>query len=343
MNKTVTVIFILLIAGLGIFVYVNNKKPVTVKKSAVTPTPTVKNLNPLSLEYMRSQSYPGSAITIEQTLDPGSNYQQYIASYKSDGLKIYALLTIPDGKPSTGGWPAIVFNHGYIPPAQYTPTNRYIAYVAALARSGYVVFKPDYRGNGQSQGTAAGSYYSPGYTIDVLNALASIKKYPNVNPNRIGMWGHSMGGNITLRALEIAPDIKAAVIWGGVVGSYNDLMNNWQHRVTYRPPPSELANRNSGRQNLIKKYGTPQQNPAFWNSIDPNYNVQFINTPVQLDQGLADEEVPAAFSLSLYDRLTKANKTVELYTYPGADHNISGPSFDLAMERTISFFDKYLK
>jgi len=46
---------------------------------------------------MRKQDYPGSDIVIEQTLTPGANYNQYIASYKSDGLKIYALLTVPTG------------------------------------------------------------------------------------------------------------------------------------------------------------------------------------------------------------------------------------------------------
>ena len=63
-----------------------------------------EDLHPLSIEYMRQQSYPGSEITIEQTLSSGSNYNQYIASYKSDGLKIYALLTVPkEPKPKNGG------------------------------------------------------------------------------------------------------------------------------------------------------------------------------------------------------------------------------------------------
>ena len=68
------------------------------------------DLNPLSIAAMRQKSYPGSDIKIEQTLTPGSNYKRYIASYLSDGLKIYALLTVPNGTPPDGGWPAIIFN-----------------------------------------------------------------------------------------------------------------------------------------------------------------------------------------------------------------------------------------
>ena len=74
-------------------------------------------------------------------------------------------------------------------------------YVDAFARNGYIVFKPDYRGHDSRKGMRAGGYGSPDYTIDVLNALASLKRYPDADPNRIGMWGHSMGGNITLRSM----------------------------------------------------------------------------------------------------------------------------------------------
>lgn len=55
------------------------------------------------------------------------NYDRYVVSYQSEGLKIYALLTIPrDSKPPTG-YLAIVFNHGYIPPDVYRTTERYVA------------------------------------------------------------------------------------------------------------------------------------------------------------------------------------------------------------------------
>lgn len=318
----------------------------SIKKSSVQQTTTDKKipLNPLSIEAMRERPYPGSNITIEETLAAGNNYNRYIASYKSEGLKIYALLTVPDGDPPAGGWPVIVFNHGYIPPEVYRTTERYIAYTDAFSRNGYVVFKPDYRGNGNSEGSPEGAYYSPAYTIDDLNAISSIKKYKGVNPNKIGVWGHSMGGNITLRDLVVGPkDIKVAVIWAGVVGSYNDLMNNWQRRVPFRPSQRELALRNRYRQTIVNQFGTPQSNPTFWNSIDPTHFVKDIQAPIQLHHGLDDEEVPVTFSQGLNEKLKNAGKTAEIFTYAGADHNISDPSFSLAMQRSVEFFDKYLK
>lgn len=338
--STLILLFILL---LGILSYFLKYKNGTEEVSKTVAKITQVNTNPLSIEAMRAKSYPGSNLTIEQTLPDGSNYHQYIASYLSDGLKIYGLLTVPMGDKPKTGWPVIIFNHGYIDPSQYQTTERYVAYVDYFAKNGYIVFKSDYRGNGNSQGDPLGAYYSPAYATDVLNALASLKKYPQADPNRIGMWGHSMGGNITLRDLVVdTKDIKAAVIWGGVIGSYDELLNNWQRRVPFRPGPRELALRNSGRQSLITKYGSPSANPTFWNSIDPTNYVSDITAPVQLDAGGSDEEVPVAFSQSLYEKLKNAGKNVEFYVYPGSDHNIS-QGFDLAMQRSLAFFDKYVK
>ncbi len=308
---------------------------------APTDTPTPAPLNPLQIEYLRERDYPGSDITVEQTLAPGANYNQYIASYKSDGLKIYALLTVPRGQKPATGWPVIIFNHGYIPPHIYRTTERYAAYVDALARSGYIVFKSDYRGHGSSEGSAdEGGYWSPAFTIDVLNALASLKKFPEADPNRIGMWGHSMGGIVTTRAAVVSKEIKAEVIWSGVVGTYTDLMYNWRHTTTGEYVPTAASQQL--HEDLINQYGTPLQNPQFWASVSPNTYLSDLSGPLQLHHDIADGEVPVEFSQELYDQARQAGKTAELYTYPGDDHNLMR-SFSLAMQRTIAFFDKYVK
>ena len=106
-----------------------------------TPTPVPPDQHPLAIPQMRRATYPGSEIVIEQALAPGANYSRYIASYQSEGNKIYALLTVPQGvKPATG-WPVVIFNHGYIPPEQYRTNARYVADVDDFARTGYIVFR----------------------------------------------------------------------------------------------------------------------------------------------------------------------------------------------------------
>jgi dipeptidyl aminopeptidase/acylaminoacyl peptidase len=67
-----------------------------------------------------------------------------------------------------------------------------------------------------------------------------------------------------------------------------------------------------------------------------------VLSPVQLHHGLADETVPYSLSQKYYDVLKDKGKTVEAFYYENNDHNIS-QSFNLAMERSVDFFDKYLK
>jgi len=330
--------------------------PPTPTALATTTVPTTtfpsRDPYPLQIEVMRQQTYPGSPITIEQTLPPGANYSRYLVSYRSEGYKIYALMTVPNGPKPATGWPAIIFNHGYIPPAAYRTLERYVAYVDTIARNGYIVFKSDYRGHGNSEGRAEGGYGTPGYTADVLNALAAVKAYKDADPNRIGMWGHSMGGSLVLRAMVVSKEIKAGVIWGGVVAPYPNIFARVTDptrptatpRVTATPiPPGGLGPYGRPwRQELTAKYGTPEQNPAFWASISPNSYLADISGPLQLHHSVTDEEVPVAASKELYAEMQAAGKLAELYTYPGDNHDIAA-NFGIAMQRTVAFFDRYVK
>jgi fermentation-respiration switch protein FrsA (DUF1100 family) len=309
-----------------------------------TPSATPTPLHPLMIEVMRQASYPGSELTFEQTLDPGPNYDQYIVSYQSEGNKIYALLTVPWGQTPDTGWPVIIFNHGYIPPDEYRTTERYMDYVDAFARNGYIVFRSDYRGHGNSEGRPEGGYGSPAYTIDVLNGLASVKTFADADPERIGMWGHSMGGFITLRAMVVSDEIKAGVIWGGVVASYQDLFERWHRRDSDEPTPTPNPTRQRGRwrTDLIETYGSIEENPAFWASISANTYVADLSGPLQLHHATTDASVPVEFSEILYEQVQAAGVPVELYLYEGDNHNIFA-NFWTAMRRSIDFFDTYVK
>jgi len=171
--------------------------------------------------------------------------------------------------------------------------------------------------------------------------VSSIKQFPHANPERIGMWGHSMGGYLTLRSMVVSPDIKAGVIWAGVVASYPDLLTRWRRTGGSAPTPPPGGTR-GWRASWAELYGSPDENPEFWRSVSSNSYLADISGPVQLHHGTADESVPLEFSQILYDELQAAGKEVEFYTYDGDNHNISN-SFSAAMTRTIQFFDKYLK
>lgn len=312
-------------------------EPTTTFTALPTATPVP---HPMSIIALRNGSYPGSEIVIERELDRGLNYRRYYAYYLSEGLKIYALLTIPNGEPPEGGFPAIVFNHGYIPPDVYRTTERYIHYVDEIAKAGYVVFRIDYRGHDNSEGEATGAYGSPGYQIDVMNAIASIKQLPEVNPEKIGMWGHSMGGYLTLRAMVISPDVKVGVIWAGVIASYTDLLYNWRRTGAFTPSPSSTGR--GWRGAWIELYGTPEENPEFWNSVSATSYLSDLSGPIQLHHGTLDEDVPYEFSIRVAELARAQTQVADLYLYDGDNHNIA-TNFYPAMDKTIEFFDIYLK
>ncbi len=210
-----------------------------------------------------------------------------------------------------------------------------------LARNGYIVFRSDYRGHDKSEGVARGAYGYPDYVVDVLNAVETMKRFPAADPNRIGMWGHSLGGYITLRSMVISKDIKVGVIWAGVVASYPDMLTRWRNRgdfVTATPFPGRV----SWRSDLNTIYGSPEENPGFWASISANSYLADLSGPLQLHHGTADEDVPLEFSETLFTQILDAGQYVEFYKYEKDNHNLSN-YFNLAMQRTIEFFDRHLK
>ncbi len=319
-----------------------NTVPSATAAPSTTPTSAANNI-PLAISAMRTKAYPGSDLVVEERLPSGPNYTRQVVSYLSDGLKIYGLLTVPTGQKPAGGWPVILLNHGYIPPTEYSTTQSYAGVDAILAAAGYIVFKPDYRGHGNSQGTPCQIYICPDYVTDSMNALASIKKYPDANPDKVGVWGHSMGGNVTLHELVITHDFKAAVLMAGVVGNYSSILDWWKARVAN----GVLTTQNDLQTNqlvnqMVAQYGTPQSDPNFWNPIDPTNYVSDINTPVLVQVGTADTVVPPSFSQDLANELQAAGKNVNLHVYPGADHNLS-PDTSAAVQEAINFFNQYLK
>ena len=339
-----------------------------VYKTVIVPTPTPYPYENLTIPYLRQQTYASSLENLQQ-IDQNDSYTSYLASYQSEGLKINGLLTVPTGTPPDGGWPAIVFVHGYVPPKVYTTLSRYVDYVDYLARNGFVVFKIDLRGNGDSQGQPAGAYYSAGYVIDTLNAYAALEaahvasssatptqvsltpsttptqtpqQIVDVNPSKIGLWGHSMAGNIVMRAWATKPDIPAVVIWSGAGYTYTDLVKYKINDPSFQP--SELSSPSAGlRGQLQKLYGKPDLNNHFWHDLAPVSFLSDLKGAIQVDQAQDDTVVNIAYNRDLMKLFDKTSVPHQMHEYPTGGHNIDEPSFDEAMQNTVAFYKKYLE
>ncbi len=307
----------------------------------ISPSATPFPFQELTVPYLRQKNYQSSLGELQKITDNG-NYTSYLSSFSSDGLKVNGLLTIPDGEKPEEGFPAIVFIHGYIPPNQYQTQTRYLDHVASLARSGFVVFKIDLRGHGNSEGEPGGGYYSGDYVTDTLNAYKALQSADFVNKQKIGLWGHSMAGNVALRSMAAMPEIPAAVIWAGAVYTYTDMQQYGIQDSSYQPQPSDTE-RQRKRQQLRQLYGDPTSDSWFWKQVAPANYLTDLKGAIQLNHAVNDDVVSIEYSRNLNKLLDQTDVPHELHEYLDGGHNISGTSFNSAMQNTISFFNKYLK
>lgn len=308
--------------------------------SSVTPAIIENNFafRELTIPYLQQQSYESNLGELTKYQD-NSNYTSYLTNYDSEELKINGLLTIPKGDIPEGGFPAIVFVHGYIPPTEYRTTEKYIAYVDYLARNGFVVFKIDLRGHGNSEGEAGGAYYSSDYVIDTLNAYSALENFEKVNKNKIGLWGHSMAGNVIFRSMAVKKDIPAVVIWGGAGFTYSDFLEYGIGDNSYRPPTND-SERARKRRQLMEYYGQYDPNSWFWKLVTPINYLDGVATKLELHHAIDDDVVDIEYSRNLNRLLDDTNIIHNLYEYQSGGHNITGSSFNSAMQRTVEFFKK---
>ena len=305
-----------------------------------TPTPTPFPLAELTIPSLRART-DQSKLEELKPYQQKPDYSSYLTSYDSDSLQINGLLTIPKGSQPEGGWPAIIFVHGYIPPNQYQTTEKYIDYVDYLARNGFVVLKIDLRGHGQSDGEPGGAYYSADYVIDTLNAYSALQNADFVNRGRIGLWGHSMAGNITFRSFVVSQKIPALVIWAGAGYSYQDLQTYGLSDNSYQRPESNSGHQR-GREQLRELYGNFNIESEFWKQVVPINYLFEVSGAIQLHHAVNDDTVNIGYSRDLMTILDQTSISHELYEYPSGGHNISGRSFTVAMQRTVEFFQKEL-
>jgi dipeptidyl aminopeptidase/acylaminoacyl peptidase len=258
--------------------------------------------------------------------------------YVSNGLRVKARAFWPAGK---GPFPGVVFGHGGVDGLSDSSIRR----CRELAKAGFAVFAPSYRGEDGSQGTIE---VAKGEVNDVLNGLEVFKQDSRLDPNRIAMMGTSHGALIGLLAVSRSDQFRALVFAYGV----SDIFAWWDYLV---------ATNQVGTDALTKRiYGTgPTSRPESFKIRNGMNVLETVNVPVLILQGELDTTVPSSQAQALYDGLIEQGKWAQLELYPNSEHgflmvletlekkfgakSVQVQESKLALEHSIQFLRDALK
>ncbi len=344
---------------------VTETTPTPASTPTITPTPT-QTLLPtstfryplsldakvLSIDALRARPYGGGQIKITKLISNDEAFQRVLIEYPSDGLRITGMMNIPRG---VAPFPVVIMNHGYFPPGEYKTGDGTNRAADNFARRGYLTIASDYRCYAGSQCAANPLYV--GYAIDVLNLIALLPSLPYADTARVGIWGHSMGGGITLRVLAVNNSLKVASLYGALT-SDDEAHYCWLNGcraplVAITPSPHSSVAFREQFPGYFEGIPTPgaQPTPANRNAqlheiflkSSPLRALDKTNAAIIIHHGEKDETVPIEWSIELSDALNALGKKAELYTYPNGGHVFAGWDWQLFMARTLAFFDESLK
>ena len=332
-------------------VVLTNTPPSTITPSP-TATPTVEEwILPYTIAGLRQHEFHSGEVTLLETLAETEVFTRYLISYPSDGLTITGILQIP--AQGTAPFPVIVMNHGFFTRGGYISgdgTDRAAEY---LNRHGYLTISSDYRSWGDSE--SGPSLFYSGLAIDVVNLISALPSIPQADAGRVGLWGHSMGGGVTMKVLMLDMPVRAAVLYSTVSADNADLVGRWgmgcvgdiaEGELRYGCNSSDILPDDLPR-GLIDAYEFAALDTEYNKAVSPFFHLDLVTVPVQIHYGTADGVdyggTPPDWSKKLYQGFVEAGRPAELFAYEGEGHSFFADAWVAFMERSAHFFDLHVK
>jgi dipeptidyl aminopeptidase/acylaminoacyl peptidase len=283
--------------------------------------PGAPNSNP---QAANSQGTNGHSAEVKQvTTSPVAEFFNYnwidppIVSFRArDGATVHGRLYKPaNARP---GGPAVIFVHGagYLQDVHKWWSTYYREHMFhhLLMERGYTVLSIDYRGSaGYGRDWRTGIYRHMGGKDldDHVDAVRYLVAEHSVDPRRVGLYGGSYGGFITLMAMFTTPDIFAA-------GAALRPVTDWAH---YNHPYTA---------NILNE---PQDDPEAYRRSSPIYFAAGLKGALLICHGMVDTNVHFQDTVRLAERLIELRKeNWQLAPYPVEDH---------AFDRADSWADEY--
>ncbi|MEO1310983.1 MAG: DPP IV N-terminal domain-containing protein [Pseudomonadota bacterium] len=269
----------------------------------------------------------------ENLLDEAHPYYPYLENH---GVKEFGTLNARDGqtlhywvmKPADFDpeqqYPAVVYTYGG--PHGRTVTKSWsLGIEQILVRNGYVVFSIDNRGMWDRGVKFEAPIYRAmgGVEVeDTLRGLNWLKSQEYVDEARVGVWGWSYGGYMTLMLLGKAPGAFAAGVSVAPVTEWRLYDTAYTERYM----------------------GMPQAEKRAYDESSPLTHAKNISDPLLVMHGMADDNVFFDNTVKLMAELQEARVPFELMTYPGKKHGIRGEATRAHLwNRYMEFMDRNVK
>ncbi len=251
----------------------------------------------------------------------------------NEGYDVQGWLVGPRDIDPAKKYPMIVQVHGGPAAAatpRFVPSDAAASTMRDLTANGYFVFLPNPRGS-FGQGAAFGSAnkrdFGGGDWRDILAGVDQVLKEAPVDGERLGLFGHSYGGYMTMWGVTHSQRFKAAVAGAGIA--------NW---ISY-------YGQNGIDQWMVPFFGaTMYDDRAIYRAASPIESIRNAKTPTFIYVGERDVECPPAQSVEFWHGLKAMGTPVSLVIYDGEGHALRKPEHQNDLrKRMMGWFDRYLK
>ena len=247
---------------------------------------------------------------------------EFVAVKSRDGVPLNASLIKPPNFDVQKKYPVLVYTYGG-PHAQVVRNawgGANFLWHELMAQKGYIIFSLDNRGSaGRGHAFETPLHFRMGAQelSDQRDGVQYLKSLPYVDASRIGIWGWSYGGHMTLHAMfEAGDDFKAGFAGGPVT--------DWRYYDSI----------------YTERYlGLPQKNEKGYQDSSPVKYAAQLKGKLMIAHGTGDDNVHFANTLSVINDLIEAGKYVEVLAFPGRGHGVSDPpARRVLMQRVTQFF-----
>ena len=233
------------------------------------------------------------------------------------GLEYHAMMIKPPHFDPTRKYPVLI--HVYGGPHSQLVIKRFTnLWHQMMAQKGYIVFTLDNRGTanrGRDWETAIYKHFGKLELEDQLVGVKYLKSLPYVDSTRIGIWGWSFGGYMTLYAMTHSREFKAGVAVAPVT--------DWRYYDTI----------------YTERYmALPEENADGYYQSSPINFADSLHGALLIAHGTVDDNVHFQNTVEFIDRLVDAGKLYQLLIYPGKEHSIRGQEARIHLFRSITEF-----